>query len=280
MKEIKNIPDVFTFFNGEKVQNEKDWKLRRQEIVDWFNHNVYGEFPSGAENGFTFNVLKDEVKGVIRIKTVGVVRGNFKSVFRLYLPVNKVKPSVIVYVSLRFYDDIFDFENGVNFDKTPSKTTLPISDVLNRGYALAVFKTSDVVSEEEDIYNEDFCKEFFDKRTENSVGAIACWSFFARRIADYLQTDKDVDSTRIGVAGHSRGGKTSLLTAVNDERFKFCYVSNSGCTGASIARDNTGETVKKINDRFPFWFNLAYRKYNDNEFEMPTDFHELVSTVA
>jgi len=97
------------------------------------------------------------------------------------------------------------------------------------------------------------------------------------RVLDYALTLDSIDPSRISVTGHSRLGKTALLAGMLDERF-YCGISNdSGCSGASIARDNDGETVKKIVDRFPYWFCENYYKYSDNEDAMPFDQHFLVA---
>ena len=97
---------------------------------------------------------------------------------------------------------------------------------------------------------------------------------------DYLETDKDVDAGRVAVVGHSRGGKTALWCAAQDERFAMAVSSCSGESGAALARRVEGETIAKINQGFPYWFATNYKKYNDKEDELPVDQHELLALVA
>jgi hypothetical protein len=98
---------------------------------------------------------------------------------------------------------------------------------------------------------------------------------------DYAQTLDDVlDLKNSIVCGHSRLGKTALLTAATDERFAFAYSNDSGCSGAAITRKKNGETVKDICKVFPYWFCENYKKYVDNEDNMPFDQHYLIASVA
>ena len=83
------------------------------------------------------------------------------------------------------------------------------------------------------------------------------------------------------VAGHSRLGKTALLTAARDENFAGCIVNCSGCCGAAISRDKRGETVPAIINVFPFWFTPRFDEtYKDGIDGMPFDQHFLMASVA
>lgn len=39
------LEDPLRFVNGKKVKNLRDWSLRRQEILDIFQREMYGQMP-------------------------------------------------------------------------------------------------------------------------------------------------------------------------------------------------------------------------------------------
>lgn len=44
------LPDLFTFEDGKKVKNQKQWADRRQEILEIFQREMYGQMPEAPED--------------------------------------------------------------------------------------------------------------------------------------------------------------------------------------------------------------------------------------
>ena len=92
-------------------------------------------------------------------------------------------------------------------------------------------------------------------RALDDWGVLRAWAWADSRILDYLQTDPDVDGTKVGVMGHSRGGKAALVAMVDDPRFAIGYISSSGAGGADLFRRNYGETMGNLCSAEEFhWF--------------------------
>jgi hypothetical protein len=121
-------------------------------------------------------------------------------------------------------------------------------------------------------------------RSVDDWGVLRAWAWADARILDYLQTDADVDPAKIGVTGHSRGGKEALVALVDDPRFATGYISSSGAGGADLFRRNYGEGTGNIGGPEEFhWFAgnfLRYVAVGHSANELPVDSHEFIALVA
>jgi hypothetical protein len=117
-------------------------------------------------------------------------------------------------------------------------------------------------------------------RKVDDWGVLAAWAWGASRVLDYFETDKTVDATRIGMYGHSRWGKATLLASVLDPRFAIAYVSSSGQGGAKLHRRKYGETVDNVANTFYYWMAGNYMKYAGRWDKLPVDSHELIALMA
>lgn len=111
-------------------------------------------------------------------------------------------------------------------------------------------------------------------------GTIRAWAWGISRVVDYLVTNKDIDSKRIAVVGHSRLGKTALVAAAFDDRIALAIPLQAGCGGTSPSRGKVGESVERINTSFPHWFNANFKEFNQHPDKLPFDQHCLIALCA
>ena len=170
---------------------------------------------------------------------------------------------------------------NINFEKNVPNFYFPAEEILDNGFGAFNLYFKDITSDNDD-FTDGLAGIFYPdgKRKDTDCGKIALWAWAASRVLDYAETEPRLDMTRAAVCGHSRLGKTALVAGAFDHRFRFVHSNDSGCSGASIARGNTGETVSDICRVFPYWFCESYKKYPGNEESMPFDQHFLLASIA
>lgn len=280
-----SLPDPLTTSAGNKVTTPAEWqKTRRPELLELFRTHVYGRAPIGRPDTLRFDVKetnKDAMGGKAILKRIDIhfsgPGGKGIISLALFIPNRAPKPVPgFVLICNRGRNNI----DPTRKNKSPF---WPAERIVQRGYVAASFHNSDLDPDKYDGFK-DGVHGMFDpkdsKRPPDAWGTIAAWAWGASRVMDYFESDNDIDEEHIGVVGHSRGGKTSLWCGAEDERFALVISNDSGCTGAALARRKKGETVAKINNRFPHWFCTNYNKFNGNEDDLPVDQHQLIALMA
>ena len=195
--------------------------------------------------------------------TLHLEKGEFAFPLHLVLPKGREKAPCALYISF-----------------TPYATAgyQPIEEIVDHGYALAVFCYEDVTRDNGDF--SDGLAAFFPRQGADAPGKIGLWAYAAMRALDYLLTVPEIDGGRVFVMGHSRLGKTALWAAAQDARFAAAVSNDSGCSGAAVTRGKKGETVRDITERFPYWFCEAYARYAGREAALPFEQHQLLACIA
>lgn len=268
----RRLPDVLALSNGEKADDLKLWSKRRTEILDILKSEIYGYSPPEPKNVIgtvkqcdTNAFAGKALHSVIDIQ-FDTPKGEFSFPVNLIIP--KKNSSVPLFLHIAFRPDIPD-------------RLYPVEEIIDGGFATASFYYEDIALDIDDCFRAKMAGMFAGKKREpGDWGKISMWAWAASRVMDYLQTVKEVDKERIAVIGHSRLGKTALWCAAQDERFSMGVSNNSGCSGAAITRGKKGEQIKDITKKFSYWFCQNYRKYSDNEENMPFDQHFLLAAVA
>lgn len=175
----------------------------------------------------------------------------------------------------------FPFFVNLNFEKNVPNYYFPAEEIIDNGFAAFNLYFKDVTSDDGD-FTDGLAGIFYPdgKRGPTDCGKLCIWAWAASRILDYAETDSRLDMKRACVCGHSRLGKTALVAGASDHRFRFVHSNCSGCGGAATARENTGEKIEDICRNFPYWFCENYKKYINNEENMPFDQHYLIASIA
>lgn len=249
----------------------ENWWQRRKELIELFAREEYGFFPEPppyvrAETTF----LEERAwAGKAEHREVALQFPTPKGIFSfpvdLILPIKSEKMPLIIYIS---------------FTRYPIGKYGPLEKIIDHGYAMATFCYNDVTEDRDDNFSSGLAAMY--PRDDNGTqgGKISMWAWAASRVMDYVQNLDCIDKKRIFSVGHSRLGKTSLWASVQDQRFAAAVSNDSGCSGAAISRGKQGEKIKDIVTRFPHWFCKNYQQYQDKEYELPLDQHQLLSTMA
>ncbi|TWT33677.1 Alpha/beta hydrolase family protein [Posidoniimonas corsicana] len=280
-----DLPHPLQTTDGRPVTSAVQWRdERRPELLELFRTHVYGRAPIERPEGMRWEVTERDPHAMADGATLSRVAIRLpgtggEAVIRLtlFVPNRRDAPAPgFLLICNRDPENI----DPTRQEKSPF---WPAEHLVERGYFAAAFHYADVDPDHHDGF-QNGVHGLFDEpdrpRPADAWGSIAAWAWGASRVMDYLQTRDDVDHDRIGVVGHSRGGKTALWCGAEDQRFAMVVSNNSGCTGAALARRKHGERVARINKSFPHWFCENYNRYNDNEDALPVDQHELIALVA
>ena len=215
----------------------------------------------------------------------------------LYIPKSATKP-VPSFVNMNFYgnhsvlDDpeiiLSDCWSKIKSEEAKEAMrgkkadSNPIEHIVDNGFAYLTFYHSQVFPDTADktINSQNVSRIFSDGVFPHKRAAISIWSWALSRVMDYIETNPQLDNGKVAVLGHSRQGKTALLTGALDTRFALVISNASGCMGAKISRRNYGENISSIMANFAYWFSDEMKNYIFAEDKMPVDQHQLLSLIA
>jgi len=310
------LPALLTLANGRPVTTAQAWlSQRRPEILKIYQTEVFGRSPA-APAKLDYEVTDADTRALggraIRKQITIYFAGSGKepkAAMLLYLPAAAPKP-VPVFLALAFNGNQSVYADpgiklGEEWVRDPdTKQTVrrtakeesrgasadnwQLDQILAHGYGLATIYYGDIEPDFDGGMPHGIRRLFLKPSANGAAvsplpdawGAIGAWAWGLSRAMDYLEKDRDVDTRRVAVFGHSRLGKTALWAGAQDTRFSIVISNESGEGGAAISRRNFGERTKDLNTHFPYWFCANFRQYNDREGQMPFDSHMLLALVA
>lgn len=159
------------------------------------------------------------------------------------------------------------------------------SQLLAKGWGYAVLNTGSIQADNGAGLREGIiglCNKG-QYRKPDDWGVLRAWGWGASRLLDYFETDPAVDAKQVGLEGHSRWGKATIVAMAYDQRFAIAYVSSSGEGGAKLSRRNWGEIVENVAGSGEYhWMAGNFIKYAGplNWGDLPVDAHELIAMCA
>ncbi|MBR4236663.1 MAG: acetylxylan esterase [Clostridia bacterium] len=268
------LPDVFAFTDGGRVLNLSDWDRRRREILKDVIEIEFGGMPPEPES---FECEPIDVMGARYHSTYRLHCGTknypFSFILKIWRPDCRHKCPVVL-----TGDEMYDS----NLDDAV------IAEARSRGFAVAKFSRVELAS---DIKEAGRSGGIYPLWPDMHFTAISAWAWGYHRAVDALMQMDFIDTSRIAITGHSRGGKTVLLAGATDERIKFVNPNDSGTHGCGCYRftqveddgcytTETSETLSIMLKRFPHWMGEGLYKYGDKEAELPYDMHFIKALVA
>lgn len=299
-----DLPDPLVLKNGKKVTTAKVWwEQRRPEILEDFDREIYGRVPANTpkvnwEVVSTTPEIKDSI-AVITKKLIGHVDNSSYPRITVDIQLTLTTPADAkgpVPVIMEFG---FVFPPGMRRPGPPpaAGSAAPPGppppppgpswqkQVLSRGWGYAILAPNSIQADNGagltkgiiGLMNKGQPRKPYD------WGALRAWAWGASRALDYFETDKSVDARQVGIEGHSRYGKATVVTMAYDRRFAIAYISSSGEGGAKLHRRNYGELVENVAGTGEYhWMAGNFLKYagplhwND----LPVDAHELLALCA
>jgi dienelactone hydrolase len=295
----KNIPPLLISSNGKVIQTKKDWeKIRRPELEQLLENEIYGIVPSVHVKMTALVVEQDDNaiggKAIRKQVKITFTRKDHKSVsvaLLMYIPKGLKKFPTFLGYNFNGNETIYPDPmilpsqewNGNNKQSGKDSLNWPVASIINAGCGVATMYYWELAPDKED-FSLGIYPLFYQpnqvKPLANEWGGLAAWAWGLSKALDYLVTDKQVDAKRIIVLGHSRLGKAAIWAGAKDQRFAGVISSGSGAMGVSISKNKKGETLSAVIKRFPRWTSGNFKKYLNQDSNLPFDQHMVVALVA
>ena len=256
MPSVPGLPEpLVSMETGRRIPitSVPEWRQHREWIRSQFEHWVFGTMPPAPEN----------VRGIITASraedgcTIQDVRLEFgpghHGSLRLQLIIPPGRGPFPVFL-------------------TNHPRIRPwVNVALRRGYMACIYFAADprVTQEADDA------DKLIELYPAYDFACLGRWAWSGMRAVDYLLSRDEVDKTKIGLTGHSRGGKQALLAAAFDERIA-AVVPLSGNTGEGTPWRYTtdmfaNESIEQITGSFPHWFHPRPRFFAGREHKLPIE---------
>lgn len=260
MPSIPFLPDPLVLDEGVTnvpVTTMEQWKEKREWMKRQLEYYITGTRPPEPDN-VKATVLDEKRDGEVTLRTAELTFG----------PENRATLTIELMIP-------------------PGKGPFPVfltqwnhrewaQVAVRRGYIGCIYAGADNKDDTEN-YSEIWAGKYdFTRLMRRAYGA--------SRAVDYLYTLPFVDKDKIGITGHSRNGKQSLIAAAFDERITAC-IPSSGGTGAEMpwrycSINYDIEDIALLGCGQPSWLHPRLRFFIGRENKLPIDQHSFMALIA
>jgi hypothetical protein len=287
------LPEPLVLKNGKKVTSAKRWwSQRRPEIAEDFDREVYGRIPANTpkvnwEVTRTADTTIGSIKAITKYLVGHVDNSAYPKIkvdiqLTLTTPANAKGPVPVI------TEFGFVFPPGFRMPPPPAGTAVVKNwqeQLLEKGWGCAVIVPTSFQADNGAGLTQGIIGlvNKGQPRKPDDWGTLKAWAWGASRAIDYYETDKAVDTKRLGIEGLSRYGKAAIVAMAYEPRFAIAFVGSSGAGGIKILRRVFGEQVENLASSGEYhWFAGNFIKYTGplTPIDLPVDAHELVAMCA
>jgi hypothetical protein len=292
------LPDPLLLKNGKRVTTAEEWwKARRAEIQEDFDREILGRAPKNlpkvtwevvsrtAEKNGPFDVITKHLLGHVDNSAYPAIKVDIDLTLTTPAHAKGPVPVVMEFGLSREFLAMMAKRFPQFFKAEAGQGPTWQQQVLARGWGYAELIPTSYQADNGAGLTEGIIglANHGQPRKPDDWGALKAWAWGASRAIDYFETDKDVDAKQVGLEGHSRYGKATLVTMAYEPRLAIAYVSSSGEGGAKLYRHFIGEQVGNIAASGEYhWMAGNFMKYAGplTVGDMPVDNHELIALCA
>lgn len=290
-----NLPNPLLFKNGKKVTNVKQWSMRKTEIREDFDREIYGRVPANTPKvnweviHSTDTVLFLSYPVTLK-KLIGHVDNSSYPSITVDIQLTYATPSNTKMKVPLIMEFGFVFPPGFRFPNPPTNNNIAPDkpwqqQCLEKGWGYAQLIPTTIQADHGAGLTQGIIglMNKGQHRKPDDWGSLRAWAWGASRALDYFETTNTIDAKKVAIEGHSRYGKAALVTLAYDERFATGFISSSGEGGAKLHRRNAGEIVENLTGSGEYhWMAGNFIKYGGPKKwgDLPVDSHELIALCA
>lgn len=251
---ISELPDVFLFQDGSRVNNLAEWERRKGEIARLYQYYMYGYMPDTSGESISMEYI-DSCK--LASWGGGEIRNTApdRKIIRLKIRRGEREGSFAISVSF----PAEEIDGGLRIVPPAYTGGYPVLIVMGplgegqreylnyRGYAVIEFSNNEVAADDRSRTGTFYDLYPYGERPEEQAGTLMAWAWGVSKIIDLIEMDAAgpnelrINPEKVIVTGVSRCGKATAVAGAFDKRIKVVVPASSGVGGmASFRYMSTG----------------------------------------